>query len=287
MKKLIENGVNPDGMDKLSEADRRRVYKAITTGAVSDEDAHAPSPEEAEAKEHIGVSVGNRQPTEDEDQSSARNPHQLLRQGVHKDIMAEGGDTDTDNETKLSSPFGSSLRRGKTRLGSPKLDPRVVREWDSSLKASVLCGQRQTIPFRTPVDEDSAKKWIATSIYFRTRHNSGGGCFESEQYEDSQTDLGLTLNALYARGAVNKRATKQVVLPPKMLLDDFCERYELTVDLRRKLEDMKVPGPHTLRLIRNESLEKQLEIGEIAELRDAEERWMEDLEQGESTGIEK
>ncbi|KAG7097620.1 hypothetical protein E1B28_004953 [Marasmius oreades] len=64
-------------------------------------------------------------------------------------------------------------------------------------------------------------------------------------------------------------------IPPKLPLLDFCLRYGLSPDLREKLEEMKIPGPHVLRLISDQSFEGKLQVGEVAELRDAEERWME------------
>jgi hypothetical protein len=65
---------------------------------------------------------------------------------------------------------------------------------------------------------------------------------------------------------------------PRMALAQFCQLYELSASLQQKLEAVDVTGPHTLRLIDNAALTElaKLSIGELAALRDAEERWVMD-----------
>ncbi|KAF9233112.1 hypothetical protein BU15DRAFT_66876 [Melanogaster broomeanus] len=65
-------------------------------------------------------------------------------------------------------------------------------------------------------------------------------------------------------------------LVPKMTLEAFCDRYDLSIFILQKLDVMKVTGPHGLRFISNEQLFDigQLDVGEVADVRDAHERWM-------------
>jgi hypothetical protein len=64
-------------------------------------------------------------------------------------------------------------------------------------------------------------------------------------------------------------------LPPKITLEFFCQTYELSEDIQAKLAVLKVMGPHALHLIKDNQLsgEGKLVIGELADVRDAEERW--------------
>ncbi|KAJ2936905.1 hypothetical protein H1R20_g190, partial [Candolleomyces eurysporus] len=67
-------------------------------------------------------------------------------------------------------------------------------------------------------------------------------------------------------------------LPPRMKLDDFCRLYGLDDGLKHKLGAIDITGPHVLRLVTDDDLRKSgtLTIGELATLRDAEERWHDD-----------
>lgn len=62
---------------------------------------------------------------------------------------------------------------------------------------------------------------------------------------------------------------------PKITLNEFCHRFQLTSPILEKLEVMKVTGPHALRFVTDTHLVElgKMEIGEIADVRDAEERW--------------
>jgi len=62
---------------------------------------------------------------------------------------------------------------------------------------------------------------------------------------------------------------------PKLELVEFCEYYGISAALKLKLEAICVDGPHALCWISNEALrtEGKLAIGELATLRDAEQRW--------------
>jgi hypothetical protein len=66
------------------------------------------------------------------------------------------------------------------------------------------------------------------------------------------------------------------VLQPKMTLEDFCHSYQLSVGIQIKLDKLGITGPHALRFLSKDDLrhEGELRVGEIAEIRDAEARWL-------------
>ncbi|EIM83125.1 uncharacterized protein STEHIDRAFT_114137 [Stereum hirsutum FP-91666 SS1] len=67
-------------------------------------------------------------------------------------------------------------------------------------------------------------------------------------------------------------------IPPKMVLDEFCTKYELVASTTGKLREMELAGPHILRLLSNQDLiaDAKLTNTQVAEVRDAEERWLAD-----------
>ncbi|KIJ15656.1 hypothetical protein PAXINDRAFT_133790 [Paxillus involutus ATCC 200175] len=64
-------------------------------------------------------------------------------------------------------------------------------------------------------------------------------------------------------------------LVPKMDLYTFCGHFNLSFTILQKLRSMKITGPHGLRFVSNTDLREsgKLDIGELADVRDAEERW--------------
>lgn len=69
--------------------------------------------------------------------------------------------------------------------------------------------------------------------------------------------------------------------PPKMSTHEFCIKFELSPVIQAKLSGINVTGPHLLRLIDNAALRTEggLDLGELAGVRDAEERWMTEVAQ--------
>ncbi|KAG6371132.1 hypothetical protein JVT61DRAFT_9895 [Boletus reticuloceps] len=72
----------------------------------------------------------------------------------------------------------------------------------------------------------------------------------------------------------------QAALIPKITLQTFCDRFKLSISILTKLNAMKITGPHCLRFVTDGQLvEKgQLDIGELADVRDAQEHWMQGVE---------
>jgi hypothetical protein len=64
-------------------------------------------------------------------------------------------------------------------------------------------------------------------------------------------------------------------LVPKMNLATFCERFNLSDFILQKLDTMQITGPHGLRFVSNQQLVEagNMGIGELADVRDAQERW--------------
>jgi hypothetical protein len=75
--------------------------------------------------------------------------------------------------------------------------------------------------------------------------------------------------------------------PPKMTVHVFCAKFDLSPAIEAKLSRINVSGPHLLRLIDDNALRKEgeLDLGELAGVRDAEERWMNEVH-GPVTAVE-
>ncbi|KAJ6537522.1 hypothetical protein DFH09DRAFT_1369087 [Mycena vulgaris] len=64
-------------------------------------------------------------------------------------------------------------------------------------------------------------------------------------------------------------------IPPQMTLKDFCTRFHLTNNIQEKLHAYSVTGPQTLRHLADAMLvDAELNPAEIADVRDAQDRWM-------------
>ena len=68
----------------------------------------------------------------------------------------------------------------------------------------------------------------------------------------------------------------RAALVPKMTLAAFCDCYELHLIIEGKLNELNITGPHALRFVSNQQLadEVGLSVGELADVRDAQERWL-------------
>jgi hypothetical protein len=96
------------------------------------------------------------------------------------------------------------------------------------------------------------------------------------------TTSNFTLNIPGLGELLRPPATEQRLPPvacpkiiPKVALEFFCEHYELTEDIYYKLMDIKLTGPHALQFLTNDDLrgEGGLLTAEVADVRDAQERW--------------
>lgn len=71
-------------------------------------------------------------------------------------------------------------------------------------------------------------------------------------------------------------STKKHSTGPRLSLADFCANFMLSDEIKEKLAAKKITGPHSLRFISdNDFIEKiGLEIGELGDVRDAEQQWL-------------
>lgn len=67
-------------------------------------------------------------------------------------------------------------------------------------------------------------------------------------------------------------------LPPKMTITNFCRLYDIADEIRDKLIAAKITGPHAFRRLTDDDLkrEAQLVMGEVCDVRDGENRWLEE-----------
>ncbi|KAK1233769.1 hypothetical protein PQX77_003060, partial [Marasmius sp. AFHP31] len=90
-------------------------------------------------------------------------------------------------------------------------------------------------------------------------------------------NLGDLLSKSSPAVAAGETSTPRPRPPPRLPLGKFCKQYKLSSSLHEKLSKLDIDGPHVLRLIKDSALESEgFSIGELAGLRDAEERWMAD-----------
>ena len=56
---------------------------------------------------------------------------------------------------------------------------------------------------------------------------------------------------------------------------DFCNKFDLSIYILQKLDTLKITGPHALWFITNQHLVEfgGLDIGELADVQDAQEHW--------------
>jgi hypothetical protein len=67
----------------------------------------------------------------------------------------------------------------------------------------------------------------------------------------------------------------RAALVPKISLVDFCNKFDLSICILEKLDTLKITRPHALQFISNQHLVKHggMDIGELADVRDAQEHW--------------
>ena len=85
----------------------------------------------------------------------------------------------------------------------------------------------------------------------------------------------MPLATLPANMPIRSRSITGPAPRKAMKLDVFCAQYELSDDIKTKLDAIHIPGPHVLSLIADADLrgEGKLSIGQLASVRDAELRW--------------
>jgi len=88
-----------------------------------------------------------------------------------------------------------------------------------------------------------------------------------------------------AQNTVSNTTVEKPLLPAKINLETFCEHYDLSDNIYYTLGNMKVTGPHSLRFIVNQQLaEAGFVVGEIGDIRDAQERYQKGMPGIENEG---
>jgi hypothetical protein len=111
-------------------------------------------------------------------------------------------------------------------------------------------------------------------------HNGSGITVNFPGFADifrHQNPLPASQAPVHAADPINSPHRR--IPPPPMKLDDFCQHYDLSDAINAKLVDIQIAGLHVLRLIADCDLreEGKLSIGELASVRDAQQRWSHDL----------
>ena len=88
-------------------------------------------------------------------------------------------------------------------------------------------------------------------------------------------EIPAAVNAVARAPAAIDSVRQRAPPPPPMMLDNFCRLYKLADDIKAKLDIIHIAGPHVLRLVSDSDLRDSggLDVGEVATVRDAEQRW--------------
>ncbi|EEB94443.1 hypothetical protein MPER_06744 [Moniliophthora perniciosa FA553] len=225
MKQEINLGINPEGPDDLSEEDKRRVIKAIDTGAIADEDKEKPG--------------GERTPDTPGDD-------QIEIVGGIENVIAMNKRSRGDRETHYASALEEKTHNAD-----------VYRD-DSVLSATEAQDGDDVDPEMNGFELPNADKHV-----------------EQPRLQVDERQLAADKVSGCLASKLIDAATYRS--PPKLALEDFCEKYALSQELQNKLKTLQIEGPHVLRFVSDDMfLGQNLTIGELAGLRDAQERWTED-----------
>ncbi|KAJ6522821.1 hypothetical protein DFH09DRAFT_1330406 [Mycena vulgaris] len=157
-----------------------------------------------------------------------------------------------------------------------------IQTWSAAWQGKVINEDGEPVGLNNPPDtklflhQESA---LDNSNLIRNRKSAT---------KDSNITINLTLpNALLPPAAPHARShpasatapaihqPQRLPIPPQMTLETFCIRYDLSPHIQEKLAAYSVTGPQTLRHLKNTHLEEAtLNMGEIADVRDAQDRWM-------------
>ncbi|KAJ7146671.1 hypothetical protein C8R44DRAFT_724417 [Mycena epipterygia] len=155
-----------------------------------------------------------------------------------------------------------------------------LQTWAAAAQAKVINAEGSTVDVDNPPD-DKLFEFQETENeedqqLLRTRAT------QKATAKDSNITINLTLpdNVLPLQPHRDRQQPAAPVpiprrIPPQMSLALFCARFNLTDSIHTKLRDFSVTGPHTLRHLKNEHLlEAGLNHAEVANVRDAQDRWV-------------
>ncbi|KAL0070305.1 hypothetical protein AAF712_002797 [Marasmius tenuissimus] len=130
MKRLIGNGSNPEGLNEISEGDRKRVYKAISTGTVAEEDVYVPPPEVPLADSEAGhskVTAKDEHLNGEKQNANERAKPTTKRRKGQEGSVQDAAHASAVDEATLSSPVSQlqPRKRGEHPQESPSSNTRV------------------------------------------------------------------------------------------------------------------------------------------------------------------
>ncbi|KAI3602366.1 hypothetical protein WG66_011261 [Moniliophthora roreri] len=185
---------------------------------------------------------------------------------------AEMSDSDSENEALVSKKPTKKLEVADNAKEDPKAKTTPKKASTTKGTAKPKTAPQEKVKAKlAPRKSTSMATSIpgartSTSVPPTPTHNSANPVF-----------VDLSGIAPFLRSPHHQLPNPTRLPPPKVPLSEFCKKYELSDALQEKLKGLNIDGPHVLRLIKDEALEKKgLSIGEVAGLRDAEERWMTD-----------
>ncbi|KAF9243074.1 hypothetical protein BU15DRAFT_59953 [Melanogaster broomeanus] len=174
-----------------------------------------------------------------------------------------------------------------------------LRAWAAAIQDATNDSNLETPPNMKMFDppssrnsDNSADATILAKRHLTTNHNSSTS---SPQVVVNFDGLAEILSGLHGNGQhtstgssrgpgpnhtltpTNNPATRRA-LPPKISLEEFCLRYALSQAIHTKLTKLAITGPHALRFVSNDVLmnDGTFAVGELADVRDAEQRWAQD-----------
>ncbi|KAK7036566.1 hypothetical protein VNI00_011499 [Paramarasmius palmivorus] len=239
IKLQIESGTNPDGFDSLKKEDQARFCRAIEVGEIAEED-----------KEKSDVEA-----------SFADNNRPSGSGGGIESLIGRNKRSQAGEEISLSAKRRRVTRGHREESVSSEKDLSNDDDEDIDREFNSFARRLNDNTHAQELHEVSKD----TNIPANTKH--------------IDMSIHITIGAKSTVHIANPDRTSLTRLksPPKLVLADFCQKYEVPRNLQEKLEELQIEGAHGLRFISDTIfLSSKLSVGELALLRDAQERWMEE-----------
>ncbi|KAF9231170.1 hypothetical protein BU15DRAFT_56490, partial [Melanogaster broomeanus] len=165
---------------------------------------------------------------------------------------------DTTNDSSLETPPNMKM-----------FDPPPSRNSDNNADATILAKRRLT------TNHNSSTSSLQVVVNFDRLAEILSGLHGNGQRTSAASGQGPGPN--HTPTPANNPVTRRA-LPPKISLEEFCLRYSLSQAIYAKLTKLAITGPHALRFISNNVLSNDgtFVVGELADVRDAEQRWADD-----------
>ncbi|KAI0037783.1 hypothetical protein FA95DRAFT_1613884 [Auriscalpium vulgare] len=181
-------------------------------------------------------------------------------------------------------------------LGGPnakhiKLTPLHFRTWAAAIQGKTAGVDFESPPSSPLFDAGAARGDATTDINVLASRRLRS--LSASNSSNSSPNVNVSFEGLADMMAVLKGSERSALspaninpapsskpLPPKMSLALFCQIYELSAGVITKLSQMELAGPHVLRKLSDADLVEDgaLTKAQIAEVRDAEERWLYDMD---------